>query len=451
MFTSHGALSFLQRSSRDLFKTYRERTPCGCATAEAAIFTSSSGSNDILNHQPRFMKQFSLFSLALKNLKRKSFRTGVLIFAIAMFVFLLVFAVSFTISITSSLEQSSQRLGADLIVVPVGARTVAQEYLLESKKGSFYMPIDIIDKVKKIEGVTATTHQTYISSISGSCCDIIPTGIVAFDPETDFIVKPWLNKAIGRDLKKGEAIAGAGTSENLGLGLLQVETTIFNNRFKIIGTLEPTGTGLDNSLFMTKESLEEIVESGVSPLRQGDISVIFVKLADGLDPDYMGRVVEGNIVEVDVVTRSSMGVRFLTILADINKIFLVTISLSSLLTIFLVWSIFSAIANERSKEIGIMRAIGAKESHIVNLFLLEVLTLGVIGSAIGAVAGTYLTSLLADSFALIKSISAGLRPPEQIVIAIIGLFLGSGICVAGAMLPINRIKKMEPLLAIKEE
>jgi len=29
--------------------------------------------------------------------------------------------------------------------------------------------------------------------------------------------------------------------------------------------------------------------------------------------------------------------------------------------------------------------------------------------------------------------------------------LGSGICVAGALLPINRIKKMEPLLAIKEE
>jgi putative ABC transport system permease protein len=74
-----------------------------------------------------------------------------------------------------------------------------------------------------------------------------------------------------------------------------------------------------------------------------------------------------------------------------------------------------------------------------------------IGSIIGAVAGTLLTSLLADSFTLIKSISAGLRPPAQIAIAGIGIAFGSGICVAGALLPINRIKKLEPLLAIKED
>jgi putative ABC transport system permease protein len=397
------------------------------------------------------MKQISFLSVALKNLKRKPFRTGILIFAIGLFVSLLVFAASFTLSVTSSIERAAQRLGADLIVVPVGARTETQEYLLESKKTSFYMDRTIIDRVREIEGVTALTHQTYISSIYGQCCDIIPTGIVAFDPDTDFIVKPWLNKAIGRDLERGEAIAGAGTAENLGLGFLQIEATIFNQRFSIVGTLEATGTGLDNALFMTEESLEDIIAGGASPLHDGEISVIFVKLAGGLDPDYMGKVIEGNIVEVDVVTRSSMGSRFLAILADINKIFMVTIGLSSLLTIFLVWSIFSAIANERAREIGIMRAIGAKESHIVNLFLLEVFILAMIGSIIGAVAGTFLTSLLADSFSLIKSISAGLRLPAQLAIAGLGIAFGSSICVAGAMLPINRIKKLEPLLAIKEE
>jgi putative ABC transport system permease protein len=397
------------------------------------------------------MTPISFLSVALKNLKRKPFRTGILIFAIGLFVSLLVFAASFTISVTSSIDRAAQRLGADLIVVPVGARTETQEYLLESRKTSSYMPRGIIKRVAEIEGVTALTHQTYISSISGMCCDIIPTGIVAFDPDTDFIVKPWLNKAIGRELERGEAIAGASTSENVGLGLLQMEATIFNQRFSIVGTLEATGTGLDNALFMTEESLKDIIAGGTSPLYDDEISVIFVKLERGLDPDYMGRVVEGRIVEVDVVTRSRMGSRFLDILADINKIFLVTIGLSSLLTIFLVWSIFSAIANERSREIGIMRAIGAKESHIVRLFLLEVFLLGLAGSIFGAVTGTLLTSLLADSFTLIKSISAGLRLPTQIAIAIAGVAFGSGICVAGAMLPINRIKKLEPLLAIKED
>ena len=50
-----------------------------------------------------------------------------------------------------------------------------------------------------------------------------------------------------------------------------------------------------------------------------------------------------------------------------------------------------------------------------------------------------------------KNIAAGLSVGEQTVIGILGLTVGTAICTAGAMLPINRIKKMEPLLVIKEE
>ena len=397
------------------------------------------------------MAQISFISVALKNLKRKTFRTGVLVFSIALLVSLLIFAISFTVSVASSIKKSSERLGADLVVVPVGARGFAEEFLLESKNTSFYMPISIVEKVKKIEGIEAITHHTYLSSISGLCCDIVPTRIVAFDPATDFIINPWLQRSLGRPLQIGEAIAGSGTSENLGLGLLDIEATIFNNRFKIVGVLEKTGTGLDHALFMTEENLKNIIESGKSPLKKGEISIIFTKLKKGLDPDYVGRVLEGEIPEVDVMARSDMGEKFLSTLADINKIFLLTTFLASLLTTFLVWAIFSAIANERAKEIGIMRALGAKESHIVLLYLLEVLVLGILGSTIGALAGTYLSALLADSFSLLKNISAGLSTVQHVIIATAGLIIGTAICVAGAMMPINRIKKMEPLLVIKED
>jgi len=397
------------------------------------------------------MAQISFFSVALKNLKRKTFRTGVLVFAIALLVSLLIFAISFTVSVASSLKKSSDRLGADLVVIPVGARGFAEEFLLESKYASFYMPISIINKVKKIEGIEALTYHTYLSSIAGLCCDVPPTRIIAFDPKTDFIIKPWLLKSIGRPLEAGEAIAGAVTSENLGLGLLDVEATIFENRFKIVGVLEKTGTGLDKALFMTEENLKNIIASGKSPLKKGEISIIFTKLKKGYDPDYVGKVLEGEIPEVDVMARSDMGAKFINTLADINKIFLLTTAMASVLTTFLVWAIFSAIANERSKEIGIMRALGAKESHIVHLYIIEVTVLGLLGSVIGAMAGTYLAVQLAGSFSLLKNISAGLTGTQQTIIALIGLIVGTTICITGAMMPINRIKKMEPLLVIKEE
>jgi putative ABC transport system permease protein len=397
------------------------------------------------------MARISFLSVALKNLRRKTFRTAVLVFAIALLVSLLVFAVSFAVSVASSLKKSSERLGADLVVVPVGARGFAEEFLLESKHTSFYMPINIIDRVRKIEGIETLTHHTYLSSLSGLCCDIVPTRIVACNPDSDFIINPWLQKSLGRPLKLGEAIAGYGTRENLGIGLLDIEATIFDNRFKIVGELEQTGTGLDNALFMTEDNLKNIIESGKSPLKKGEISIIFTKLKKGYDPDFVGRVLEGEIPEVDVVARSNMGEKFINTLADINKIFLLTTFLASILTTLLVWAIFSAIANERSKEIGIMRAIGAREGHIVKLYLVEILLVGLLGSLVGVVAGTYLSALLAGTFSLLKNISAGLTVSQQAAIGLAGLLLGTSICVSGALLPVNRIKKMEPLLVIKEE
>lgn len=98
-----------------------------------------------------------------------------------------------------------------------------------------------------------------------------------------------------------------------------------------------------------------------------------------------------------------------------------------------------------------MRALGAKESHIVHLYLVEVTVLGLLGSIMGVLIGTYLSAMLAGSFTLLKNISAGLTGGQQTTIAIIGLLVGTAICITGAMMPINRIKKMEPLLVIKEE
>ncbi|MEW6108931.1 MAG: FtsX-like permease family protein [Nitrospirota bacterium] len=397
------------------------------------------------------MSGFNFLTVALKNLKRKKFRSGVLIFSIALLVSLLIFALSFVVSVNYSLKKASDRLGADLTIVPVGARGSAEAFLLESKESSFYMDKSLIEKVKKIDDIASTTYQTYLSTITGVCCDVAQTKIVAFNQDTDFIIKPWLQKSLGRRLKRGEAIAGYDTNYNLGLELLEVEKTIYNNKFKIVGVLDKTGTGLDNALFMDEENLKDIIGSGNSPLKEGQISIIFAKIKKGLDPYEVGRKVEGEIVEVDVVARDDMGREMLKTLKDINKIFLVSIIMTSTLAVFLVWAIFSAIANERSREVGIMRAIGAKESHIVKLFILEVFLIGMVGSIIGMAAGTYLSISLAKGFTILKNISSGLSLIQYAGITASGFVIGTGICITGALVPINRIKKLEPLLAIKEE
>jgi putative ABC transport system permease protein len=393
--------------------------------------------------------KFGILNVALKNLKRKSFRSVVLVVSIGLLVSILVFGSSFIVSVGSSLERASNRLGADILVVPMGARDYAEEVLLETDVKTFYMDKDLEKEVIKVEGVDEITHQTYLETILGVCCDIPAAKVVAFNQDTDFIVKPWLQKTLGRRLEKGEAILGYGAQENL--GLLEVESsTLFGNKFNIVGVLDKTGTGLDNAIFVSEENVNDIVEMGKSPLQKGQISLIFVKLKEGYDPEQVGRNIENAILMVDVTTRSDIGKDIIATLKDINKVFLITIVLASVLSVFLTWTIFTAIVNERFREVGIMRAIGARGSHIVWMFVLEVFMLGISGSVFGIVMGNYLSITLSKIFALLRDLGASLTLVERIEISLLGLAVGVAICIVGALSSIIRIKKLEPLTALKE-
>ncbi len=395
--------------------------------------------------------EFTIFSFALKNLRRKPLRTGILVIAIGLLVSVLVFSLSFTAHVKSSIKTTSDRLGADLLIVPTGSRGAAEDVLLENRVKTFYMDKGIMDRVGNIKGIKEITYQTYLATITGACCDVPETVVVAFNQDTDFVITPWLIKKIGRKLQKGEAIVGSESAFNISLGLTEVDSVLFGNIFKMIGVLDKTGTGLDNAIFIAEENIEDIIKKGKVDLKPGQISVIFAKLKDGYDSLKVAAEIEDSIIETDTVSRKDIGKNLIAALKDINQIFFVTVALASVLSVFLVWAVFSAIANERSREVGILRAIGAKEFHVLRLFFLEVLVIGSIGSVFGIISGSALSLLLAKSFTIMKNLPADINAMERIYIAILSFLIGTGICIAGALAPIQRIKKMEPLLAIKEE
>lgn len=378
-------------------------------------------------------------------------RTGILVIAIGLLVSTLVFAVSFVVRIDAGIRITSDRLGADLLIVPTGSRGAAEDILLENKVKSFYMDKGIVEKIKQIKGIDKVTYQTYLVTLSGLCCDVPESVVVAFNQDTDFIVKPWLNKKLGRKLLKGEAIVGSESAFNISVGLVDVESVLFGNVFKMVGVLDKTGTGLDTALFIDESNVDDIIKKGKVTMKPGQVSIVFAKVKSGYDPRKVAGVIEDSFIEADAVARKDIGKGLITALRDINRIFTLTVLLASLLSAFLAWAVFSAVVNERSREVGIMRAIGARESHVVRIFLAEVLLMGMLGSALGIACGTALSLLLAKTFSIMKSISTDLTLPDRGAIALVGLIAGTGICVIGALAPVQRLKKMEPLLAIKGE
>ncbi len=115
---------------------------------------------------------------------------------------------------------------------------------------------------------------------------------------------------------------------------------------------------------------------------------------------------------------------------------------------------------ERYKEIGTMKCLGALDSFIVRLFLLEAGLLGILGSMLGAIAGTGVMTLVsAHRLGWSLALSSWGKPALElggwtvplwlgIVIAIV---IGGVLSVGAALYPAWRAAKMPPAAALRSE
>lgn len=394
-------------------------------------------------------KEFTELAHALRNLRRRPARSAVLVAAIALLVAGLVFAASAVRRVEAGVRRAADRLGADLLVVPAGSRGAAEDVLLDSAVKTFYMDGSVADRVRALKGVARVTTQTYLATIPGGCCDVPETIVVAFDPETDFVVSPWLEGHLGRRLGPGEAVVGAESAFNIRVGLTQVDGRIFGKVFRIAGVLDRTGTGLDTAIFVDARGAGELLRRSPAKPPPGAVSIVFARVEDGVDPARVADAIEDTILEADGVARRDVGQRVLRALAAVGRVILVALGLGALLAGALTWAVFSGVATERVREVGLMRAIGAAESHVVRLFLLEVVLVGAIGSALGALGGTGLSAVLTRELGALQAPTAALGAAERLAIAALGVLAGTGVCVLGALSPIRATRRTDPLVVLK--
>ncbi len=398
-----------------------------------------------MNHQD----SISLQQLAWKNVSRKIFRNIVLVLAVALLVALLVFALLFNKAVEDDLEIANKRLGGDIVLVPIEAQSSAEEFILESREKTFYMDDFLLDALADVEEIESLNAHTYLDTLDAGCCSIDQGQVIVFEPESDFIISPWLTLDSKAELGDNEVYVGNYVHEYLGL----IDTaSLFGAGVKIVGHLEYTGTGIDRGIFIRKRDIDKLSEQALGTYKKGTISIVFIKAKEGVDIDTLVAKIRNINPRIGIMTTGSIGADVRNTLDDILRIFTVTIFISSLLAILLAWSTFSAIAGERKREVGILRAIGARKSHIIRMFLSEALIISLTGGLLGVVLGHLLISYLGVDFHLLSRIGAVANlSPTSVLVSLIGLGIGCLVCFSGALFPIARLAGLEPLLAIKEE
>jgi len=396
----------------------------------------------------------NLYHLAFKNISGNSFRSGVVVLCA-----LLVAAFTLTTTLLmrgaeSSLRLAIDRLGADIVVVPAGSEAKIESALLMGVPAKFWMPQDNVNKIATIPGVQAVSPQLYLATLTGaSCCSVSDMFIIAYDPKTDFTIQPWLQKKLGTGLRLGEVVAGDYIFATEG----DQNIKVYGYLVTLKANLEPTGTGLDQSMFLTFDTAYDIASKSVTQAEQpleippDSISAVMVKALPGSDLYAVSAKIMQEVPNVTPIQSSNMFQSYRVQMTGLLKTILLIMGITWILSIVLIGLVFSMAANERRKELGVIRAIGATRRFIFQSLLLEASFLAILGGSIGII----LTVLSIYLFQKLISVTLGipflLPSPGTLILQVgIGLFLALFSVNLAALLPAIKVSRQDPAVAMRE-
>ncbi len=390
--------------------------------------------------------------VAFKNLKRKLTRTW-LLFAIVMVVSCTLFAATlFLKSINNALKIGTYRLGADILVVPESAQQEAKSALLSGEPTQFLMDRSILDKVKQVDGVKNATPQLFIKPTSFTCCFNVDVFLVAFDPDSDFTVKPWLEKNLSRKLGIDEIITGRSIPVIVGDRIPFYGTT-----FTVVGTMEPTGMDFfDRAIFMSLDAAYNMAANSktkaIQPLEinRNQISTVLVQVKEDMTPDRVAIRIEHDISGVKAIVSDTIISTVRQQLAGLIKAILIISFILWFIVLLIMSFAFYMIVNERRREIGLLRAMGGNRGHIAAIILTEAAFLSSGGGAAGIVLGFTLLSGFKDLLLHYLKLPYLFPSTEQMVMLTIGALLFSVLTgLFAALLPSLSVLRIEPYEAIR--
>ena len=399
------------------------------------------------------MSNLDTLGLAKKNIKNKPTRSFPMILLTAVLCFV-IFLISFLIlSLKNGLNSLSNRMGADIIVVPEGYDSNITGAILRGEPNSFFFDASIKDRVAKIEGVDKVSPQLYLATLSAGCCSF-PIQIIGVDLKEDFTVGAWLTSKVGKNLADNEIIVGHNIQ-----GTHNSEVKFFNQGFKIKSRLDKTGMGFDESVFMSMEQTRKLAKEYEkilnSPISNNDnlISSVMVKIDKGADPMVVLNRIRTELKPDGIYALLSKNMMS-EVSSNMRNILVYVYILIAVLWImvFLVLSIvYNFSIKERKREFATLRILGATKKKLRDIVLSEVFIINVVGALLGTLIGFVIAMLFAPAISLALKLPF-LEPDimHMALIFIASILVGTFIGPIASSFTLFRMYKTELVLLLKE-
>jgi putative ABC transport system permease protein len=319
-----------------------------------------------------------MFRLALKNLWRRPLRTGLTLVGLAVSVALMTCLLSFGEGYQNGLRSELDRMGMQMMLVPLGCPYDAAARALKGRVLEGSLPASALAAARQDPGiaVAAPMYTAALPRPTEGRTDLW----VGIDEATRTL-KPWWKLTQGSTWFKGPdsvilgAEAAATEVRKPGDRFYSPES---GKEFIVSGVLERSGTSDDSLFFVPLATAQQMFHE------PGRLTAVAIRLKDPSPP--MVEAVATRLQKVkgaQVATLSEMMGTFLNLIGAAKTLILAIAIVAIAISALSIFNTMMAAVLERTRELGVLRAVGMSRMGAFFLMSSEAVVLSLTGAFLG--------------------------------------------------------------------
>jgi putative ABC transport system permease protein len=373
-------------------------------------------------------------TFVFKNVSRRLLRSLLTIFAIAIAIGSVISLVGIAEGFESSFLRLYENAGVDMLVVRSGARQKLNSTLDES----------LGDKMKEIKGVKKVLAGL-ADMVSFSEKGLYTVVIQGWQPETEVCEHLVIIK--GRNLRKSDTqtvLLGANLAGNLGMDVGDdLEIIEGQKKYKVVGIYENHNVFEDGAMVVPLKELQRLMD------REGKVtgfSLVLDNPRDSKGVEEIRRQIEALAPALSAKPTADH-VKSISEIKLAKGMAWLTSCIALFIGFFGMMNTMVMSVHERTREIGILRALGWGLRRVIRMILLEAVLLSILGAVCGMIAAVVVVNALTHVPAASGVISGRIEP----YLFGYGLLIAVVLGLLGSILPAIRASRMLPTEALRHE
>lgn len=381
-----------------------------------------------------------LYNISLNSLWRRKARMFFLFLGLLIAVSTVVILLNISKTMNSDIANKLDEFGANILIVPQSDELSLSYGGMSVSGVSFDVKPLLQSDIAKIKEIKNKDNIKIISPKLLNVTEVEQKKVMVagVDFEQEIALKKWWS-IIGRAPQKGyETLIGADVKNKLNLGLEQA-ILINGEPFKITGILEESGSQDDQLVLIDLSQAQKLFN------KDSEISLIEVAALCYDCP--IEEIVAQTSEKIPGAKVTAIQQTIKTKMKSIHQFenFSMGISIVILFVAgLIVFTTMTASINERNKEIGIFRAIGYRQSHIIRIILLEAFIISSFAGLLGYIAGLLISIYTAP---LIGADSVLISFNASMITLALGLSTIIGI--GASIYPSVKASRLDPTIALQ--